>query len=38
MVFFEGAISYDRLRNMSFPEISMLHKEAKRIDALRRKK
>jgi uncharacterized small protein (DUF1192 family) len=38
MVFFEGAISYDRLCNMPFPELAMLTEEAQRISAQRNKK
>jgi len=38
MVFFEGAVSYTELKNMPFPELAMLQKEAQRIAAQRSKK
>lgn len=31
MIFFDGAVGYSELRNMSLPELANLHNEAKRI-------
>lgn len=35
MVIFEGSISYEELRRMPIPELSVLHGEAKRIQSKR---
>jgi hypothetical protein len=38
MSFFEGALSYEYLKNMPLPELAMLHEEASRINTARKAK
>jgi hypothetical protein len=38
MAIFEGGVTYQELRDMPMPELAVLHREAKRIVALRKKK
>lgn len=37
MVTFGGAVNYTELRNMPFPELARLHKEAERVQAAMKK-
>lgn len=38
MSFYEGAVSYDYLRNLAIPELIVLQENAERINARRSKK
>ncbi len=38
MVFFEGAVGYSELRNMPYPELTLLHEQATKIGAERIRK
>ena len=38
MAIFEGALNYTELRNMTIPELSLLHKHGERINRMRKNK